>query len=152
MNKYKTINLLLIVLVLFTVTVLIVSMALESSGKISSDATTIIRSVNMLSTSALLLYTIWYRKKKNTIDAPEYRVNARIIGKRKAPQSLSNPLGLPQDGSCFIAFAFDNGFVKELTVPVDFFISLHEDKSGLLTFKEKDNTSWFVGFQIYQSH
>lgn len=149
MNKYRIIKRLLICLVLVTMTATIICLCLLIQGKISVGLNNLVISINTLATMVLALFVNITKRQGNTINAPEYKVNARIIGKRQLPPSKTNPFGLPQDGSCFINFAFQNGFVIELSTPADAFLSLKEGQYGVLTFKQKEQNFWFVSFESH---
>lgn len=150
MNQYRIVKRLLILLVLITVIASFICLVLVFAGKVSIDILPLFTSIVIFATIPLVIFNNLSRMKNNTIDALEYRVNARIIGKRKMPVTWSNSLGLQQDGSHFITFAFENGFIKELSVPDVIFNSFSEGQLGLLTFKENNSNAWFVSFQIYQ--
>lgn len=151
MEKYEKIKWILIAITAVMLVATIISFALLLTGNISPEVNRLIVALNTLSAQVLIAYTVWYRRKKHALNGPTYQLPVQVVGTRKAELSPSNPLGIPEDSSCFAAFRFPNGGIAEMNVPVQLCFSLKAEQHGILTYQHKNGQFFFVNFRATSS-
>jgi hypothetical protein len=118
-------------------------MKIETALNEESDLRTLIIGLSSLYIVILAVVIIVYSKEINTLvyKRPEQVESVKVTGKRTVFRAIG------PDQFYIVAFKFSDGTVKELQVGIgpvddesfgrDFYDTIHENDTGILTFKER---------------
>jgi hypothetical protein len=129
--------------------ILVVCLVLFLTGKIPYEINMLFVILNSIVVIALALYMRWFRKQEMLWNSIEYRVNARIDGKRRVPVLDLHSPRWPPAGAYVVLCVFENGISKEIVVPENLYSALPIGQCGILTFRENTNNAWLIKFEPF---
>lgn len=147
MNKYRKIRNILICFCVFMIIALIVVSFLVLFCGISRKVLQLLNSFANVSFIGVIFYAIWYNQNTKKSQGPYYEVYGKVISKRKEIDYLKNPLGIPEDGNCYIMFQKEDGSIQEFCTTVNFYMLVKPNQHGVLTYVITDDRFRLVNFR-----
>ena len=147
MDKYRKIRNILICFCVLMIIALIVVCFLVLFCGVSRKVLQLVNSFANVSFIGVVFYAIWYKQKVKKNIGPCYEIYGKVISKRKETDYLKNPLGIPEDGNCYITFQKEDGSMQEFCTTVNFYMILKPNQQGVLTYVITDNKFRLVNFR-----